>query len=49
MQFESEVMAAEYKLKEQFAQNEHIRKMREIEATNAGKVDVAQVNNEQKS
>ena len=49
MQFETETMAAEYKLKEQFAQSDHIRKMREIEATNEGKVDVAQVNNEQKS
>jgi len=49
IQFETEQMAAEYKLKEDFAQNEHIRKMREIEALNEGKVDVAQVNNEQKS
>jgi len=49
MQFETETMAVEYKLKEQFAQSEHIRKMREIAALNEGKVDVAQVNNEQKS
>jgi len=49
IQFETEQMAAEYKLKEDFAQNEHIRKMREIAALNEGKVDVAQVNNEQKS
>jgi hypothetical protein len=49
VQAEAEVMAAEYELKEQFAQNEHKRKMREISATNEGKVDVAQVNNEQKS
>ncbi len=49
IQFETEQMAAEYKLKEDFAQNEHIRKMREIKALNEGKVDVAQVNNTQKS
>ena len=49
MQFETEKMAAEYQLKEQFSQSEHVRKLREIKALNEGKVDVAQVNNEQKS
>lgn len=49
IQFETEKLGAEYQLKEQFAQSEHIRKMREIQALNEGKVDVAQVNNEQKS
>ena len=49
VQAEAEKLAAEYELKERFAQSEHIRKMREIEAQNEGKVDVAQVNNEQKS
>ena len=49
IQFETEAMAAEYQLKERFAQSEHMRKMRELALVNEGKVDTAQVNNEQKS
>jgi hypothetical protein len=49
VQAAAETLAAEYQLKERFAQSEHMRKMREIEAQNQGKVDVAEVNNEQKS
>ena len=48
-QFKTETMAAEYQLKERFAQSSHIRKMRELVLVNEGKVDTAQVNNEQKS
>jgi len=49
VQAESEKMAAEYQLKESFEQNQHIRKMREIQEQNKGKVEVAKVNDEQKS
>jgi len=49
IQFDTEAMAAEYQLKERFAQSEHERKMRELALVNEGKVDTAQVNNEQKS
>ena len=48
-QVDTETMAAEYQLKERFAQSSHIRKMRELALVNDGKVDTAQVNNTQRS
>jgi hypothetical protein len=48
-QFKLEFLQNEMGLKDQFAQKEHMRKLEEIKLMNDGKIDVAQVNNEQKS
>ena len=48
-QIELSFLENEMALKDQFAQKEHMRKLEEIKLMNEGKVDVAQVNNEQKS
>jgi len=52
-EMESEIalkhMHSELVLKDQFSHKEHLRKLEQIEKMNEGKVDVAQVNNEQKS
>lgn len=48
-QIKLEFLQNEMSLKDQFAQKEHMRKLEQIEKMNDGKVDVASVNNEQKS
>lgn len=48
-ELELQYLQAEMSLKDQFGQKEHMRKLEEIRLTNEGKVDVAEVNNEQKS
>jgi len=44
-----EVLQAEYTLKDQFEAAQHQRKMEQLALVNEGKVDAAEVNNEQKS
>jgi hypothetical protein len=44
-----ELMQAEYMVKDQFEEKQHQRKLEQIALTNEGKVDAAEVNNEQKS
>jgi hypothetical protein len=48
-EMELQTLSATYQLKDQFAQKEHIRKLEQIDKMNDGKVDVAVVNNDQKS
>ena len=48
-QIELQFLQNEMALKDQFAQKEHMRRLEELKLVNEGKVDVAQVNNEQKS
>jgi hypothetical protein len=48
-QIELQFLQNEMSLKDQFAQKEHLRKLKELGLVNNGKVEVASVNNEQKS